>query len=59
MKKKLTQLKQNLASIHWPSRKELTKDTAVCVITSAVLAVLIALWSSAIETIVNFVVSKI
>lgn len=59
MKNKLNQLKQNLSTIHWPSRKDLTKDTAVCVITSAVLATLIALWSSAIEQIVNFVVSKL
>jgi preprotein translocase SecE subunit len=59
MKNKINQLKQNLASIHWPSKKDLTKDTTVCVITSVILATLIALWSSAIESIVNFVVSKI
>lgn len=59
MKKKLTQLKQNLTSIHWPPRKELLRDTAVCVIVSAVLSTLLALWSSAIEIIVNFVVTKI
>lgn len=59
MKNKINQLKQNLASIHWPSKKDLTKDTTVCVVTSVILATLIALWSSAIESIVNFVVSKI
>ena len=59
MKKKINQLKQNLSSIHWPSKKDLTKDTTVCVVTSIILATLIALWSSAIESIVNFVVSKI
>jgi preprotein translocase SecE subunit len=59
MKNKLNQIKQNLSTIHWPSRKELTKDTTVCVVTSIILATLIALWSSAIEEIVNFVVSKI
>lgn len=59
MKKKINQLKQNLSSIHWPSKKDLTKDTTVCVVTSVILATLIALWSSAIESIVNFVVSKI
>ena len=59
MKAKIQQLKQNLSSIHWPARKDLVKDTAVCVITSATLATLIALWSHAIELVVNFVVSKI
>lgn len=59
MKNKINQLKQNLSSIHWPSKKDLTKDTTVCVVTSVILATLIALWSSAIESIVNFVVSKI
>lgn len=59
MKKHIEKLKQNLASIHWPARKDLLKDTNVCVITSAILATLIALWSAGIEAIVNFVVSKI
>lgn len=59
MKQKLQLLKQNLSSIHWPARKELIKDTTVCVVTSAALATLIALWSHAIELIVNFVLSKI
>lgn len=59
MKSKLNQIKQNLSTIHWPSYKELTKDTTICVVTSIILATLIALWSSAIEEIVNFVVSKI
>lgn len=58
MKKRFEKFKQNLASIHWPARKDLLKDTTVCVVTSAVLATLIALWSSVIELVVNFVVSK-
>ena len=58
MKKHINNLKQNLASIHWPTRKNLLRDTNVCVITSAILATLIALWSAGIEVIVNFVISK-
>ena len=59
MKNKLNHIKQNLSTIHWPSRKDLTKDTNTCVVTSVILATLLALWSSVIEMIVNFVVSKI
>ena len=59
MKTKFQQLKQNLSSIHWPSRKELIRDTTVCAVTSVTLATFIALWSHVIELIVNFVISKI
>lgn len=57
MSKAINKFKQNLASIHWPTRKELLKDTTICVVTSAILAILIALWTAGIEYVVNFVLS--
>ena len=59
MENKIQQLKQTLASIHWPTRPELIKDTTICEVTSAILATLISLWSGCIEIIVNFVIERV
>lgn len=49
--------KASIGKIHWPSAKEIVIDTAFTVIVASVLAVLISLWLSGIEIIVNWAMS--
>lgn len=53
----LAKLKSDIATIHWPSRKNLIKDTTTTMIVSFVLASFIAIWNMVIEYGVNWIVS--
>lgn len=57
MENKFKKFKNNIASIHWPTKKILLRDTTMTVIVSAILATLIFGWSTLIEFGVNWVVA--
>jgi preprotein translocase subunit SecE len=57
MAKLIKKTKSSIGKIHWPSAKETVGDTAFTVIVASVLAVVISLWLSGIEIMVNWVMS--
>ena len=50
-------VKSSIGKIHWPGIKEVLGDTAFTVIVGTALAILIYLWTSVIEDVVNWIMS--
>lgn len=59
MTKLIEKTKKTIKSVHWPSKKEVCADTLFTVITTVVLSVMIMLWTSGIDKVVNMIVSKL
>lgn len=55
MTKIINKAKDSVSRIHWPSFKELVRDTTFTVVVGSALALLISLWTSAIEIVVDWV----
>ena len=47
--------KSSINKIHWPHIKEIVSETVFSVIVATVLAVMVALWTSGIESVVNWI----
>ena len=48
--------KVTLKEIHWPTKKEVIMDTLFTVIVTIILSLVILLWTSSIDAIVNWIV---
>lgn len=57
MKNALNRLSTAMKSISWPKPKAIMRDTAVTVLTTAVLSLSIAAWTGGIEYIIDWIMS--
>lgn len=55
MAKMFQKIKSSIGKIHWPSIKEVLGDTTFTVVVGTALAIMISLWISGIEIVVNWV----